>query len=990
MKRLMENCDIMLVQEHWLLDCDVGEFTKFINDVNVHGISGMDNNVLLTGRPFGGCAIVYRKSLNCSVTPILCKSRRVCAAMLNFNSMTKILLLCVYMPCDSRYDVSNLQIFNDVLNEIEFVIDSHPEHDHVIVAGDFNTDLSRADSSLHNAPLLDMCERQCLQAGLNSNAARVDFTYHNEFTGSKSIVDHFFLSDLLFLSVDEYVSLDDGDNLSDHVPVLLSLSVPVSVSGDLFKSDFKEKVSWCRASDHDLNSYRSVLRENLARVDIPVQALQCTELCEEHSDAIERYHDSIIDACLDAAEQTIPKCRKKGKAGWVDLVEPSKKESIFWNRMWVSCGRPRAGWVSEIRNRTRREYKRISRWVIRNQDKLTAGKMAESLASTDRRDMWNEVQRIKRSGSSLPSVVDGLQGEKDVCGLFERKYSELYSSVGYDEAGMHELEDHISSLSRGICAEQLCYCDHIIDVPDVEHAIRKLKRSKSDSCPLLVSDHFINAPHDICVHLSLLFTAMLMHCMVPSKMLHSVLVPIPKSTKKSLGDSNNYRSIAISSIVGKVLDNIIIHRHSDVLLCSNLQFGFRANHSTSQCTFVLQEVVDHYTSHGSSVYVTLLDASRAFDRVNYVRLFSLLLKRGLCAMTARLLLRSYVLQSMCVRWCNTLSDPFSCANGVKQGGVLSPLLFSVYMDELLGRLSSSGVGCHIEGEFVGGISYADDLTLLAPSLSASRTLLRICESFGEEYDVLFNPTKSQALIFQSPSTLFPLINRGRLSLNDSYIDFVSHAVHLGTFIGENGFDRNIQRAQHELYARVNSLHAKFHFCTYDVLRTLFISYCTSFYGSCLWKLGRTDLEPLAISWRKCIRRLFDLSNRTHSRFIPSIIGLPDLPTLLLNRFARFYSRCFYSPNSIVASCARASLASKSNVNMNVNHLCFSLNVDHVILIEHKLISVNQINIWASDLSLEEAAICDVIVELIRIRKRELCSDLTDGDVNALLLFLCTV
>ena len=104
------------------------------------------------------------------------------------------------------------------------------------------------------------------------------------------------------------------------------------------------------------------------------------------------------------------------------------------------------------------------------------------------------------------------------------------------------------------------------------------------------------------------------------------------------------------------------------------------------------------------MYVTLLDASRAFDRVNYVRLFSLLLKRGLCALTARLLLRSYVLQSMCVRWCNTLSDPFSCANGVKQGGVLSPLLFSVYMDELLGRLSRSGVGCPIDEEFVGGIS----------------------------------------------------------------------------------------------------------------------------------------------------------------------------------------------------------------------------------------------------------------------------------------------
>ena len=985
----MKKCDILLVQEHWLLDCDIGEFTQFIDDVNVHGVSGMDNDVLLTGRPYGGCAIVYRKSLNCSVTPIICKSRRVCAVMLNFNSMANILLLCVYMPCDSKYDASNLQVFNDVLNEIEFVIDSHPEHHHVIVAGDFNTDLNRTESSLHNAPLLDMCERQCLQAGLNSHVAQVNFTYHNEFTGSKSTVDHFFLSDLLFLSVDEYTSFEDGDNLSDHVPLFLLLSVPISVSGDLFKSDFREKVSWCRASDHDLNSYRSVLRRNLANVDVPLQALQCIELCEGHSELIEHYHDNIISACLDAAEHTIPKCRRKGKAGWVDLVEPSKRDAIFWNRIWVSNGRPRTGWVSEIRNRTRREYKRMSRWVIRNQAKLSADKMAESLASSNCRDMWNEVKRIRRNGSSTPSVVDGSQGEKDVCTLFERKYSELYNSVGYDEAHMGELEGNINTLCREVCAEQLCYCDHIIDVPDVDRAIRKLKRSKSDACPLLASDHFINAPHDLSVHLSLLFTAMLRHSFSPPQMLYSILVPIPKNSKKSLGDSNNYRSIAISSILGKVLDNIIIHKHSNVLLCSNLQFGFRANHSTSQCTFVLQEVVDHYTNHGSSVYVTLLDASRAFDRVNYVRLFSLLVKRGLCALTASLLLKSYVLQSMRVRWCNSVSDSFACNNGVKQGGVLSPLLFSVYMDELLERLSRSGVGCRINGAFIGGISYADDLTLLAPTVSASSILLRICESFASEYDVMFNPSKSQALVFQPASASLSLMQRARLTLSGSPIDYVSHAVHLGTFIGENSFSRNIQKAQCELYARVNSLHAKFHFCSFDVLRTLFISYCTSFYSSCLWKLGQDDLEPLAVAWRKCIRRLFDLHYRTHSRFIPSLIGLPDVPVLLLNRFARFFARCYFSPNPIVASCARVSLTSTSVVNSNVNMLCFSLNVDHLTFIDN-LISTN-VNICQNvrTLTLDEEAICTCIIELIRTRKGELVSPLSLFEVNELLLFLCT-
>jgi exonuclease III len=198
MKDLMKNCDVMFVQENWFFDFEIGEFTKFIDDVNAYGVSGMDSHTPLTGRRFGGCAIVYRKTLNCSFTPIDSKNRRVCAMMMNLNDGPKILLICVYMPCDTSYDIMNLQFFNDVLNEIEFIIDSHPDHDHVIVGGDFNTDLSRADLSLHNAPLHDMCDRQCLKSCLRCSASTVDYTYHNEFTGSKSILDHFFLSELLF------------------------------------------------------------------------------------------------------------------------------------------------------------------------------------------------------------------------------------------------------------------------------------------------------------------------------------------------------------------------------------------------------------------------------------------------------------------------------------------------------------------------------------------------------------------------------------------------------------------------------------------------------------------------------------------------------------------------------------------------------------------------------------------------------------------------
>ena len=88
----------------------------------------------------------------------------------------------------------------------------------------------------------------------------------------------------------------------------------------------------------------------------------------------------------------------------------------------------------------------------------------------------------------------------------------------------------------------------------------------------------------------------------------------------------------------------------------------------------------------------LLDASKAFDRVDYIKLFDKLIKRGMCPLTIRLLLNMYIQQKLQVKWNNHISYKFNVTNGVRQGGVLSPYLFSVYMDELLVTLKNNGVG----------------------------------------------------------------------------------------------------------------------------------------------------------------------------------------------------------------------------------------------------------------------------------------------------------
>ena len=137
----------------------------------------------------------------------------------------------------------------------------------------------------------------------------------------------------------------------------------------------------------------------------------------------------------------------------------------------------------------------------------------------------------------------------------------------------------------------------------------------------------------------------------------------------------------------------MLSRYSDKLLTSDLQFGFKAKRSTSMCTMVLKEVISYYVKNGSSVYCTLLDATKAFDRVEYCKLFRVLLYRKLPVACIQLLANMYTRNVTRVSWNGVCSNRFLVKNGVKQGGVSSPILFCLYLDELLAILAESNVVC---------------------------------------------------------------------------------------------------------------------------------------------------------------------------------------------------------------------------------------------------------------------------------------------------------
>ena len=203
------------------------------------------------------------------------------------------------------------------------------------------------------------------------------------------------------------------------------------------------------------------------------------------------------------------------------------------------------------------------------------------------------------------------------------------------------------------------------------------------------SDALKFGANELAEHLKYLFKGFLIHGHVSKIFAFCVLIPLIKNNKNSKSCSNNYRLIAISSLIMKLLDHIILHLFKYSFLSNNLQFGFQKNLSTTLCTWTMIECINYFTNRGGPIYSCLLDLTKAFDHVRHSLLFKKL--RGkIPDIFLRLIIVSYMSQSCCVRFNNVDSDSFSVVNGVRQGAVASPVYFNVYLDDLFTLMKSSG------------------------------------------------------------------------------------------------------------------------------------------------------------------------------------------------------------------------------------------------------------------------------------------------------------
>ena len=383
---------------------------------------------------------------------------------------------------------------------------------------------------------------------------------------------------------------------------------------------------------------------------------------------------------------------------------------------------------------------------------------AARLAEVDTNSFWQLVRRCRGSGSISNIAIkkhDGVVVNEvdEVLEVWRKHFANLgtpKSKPNYNDEHFRTVTSFVERYSEGRDMDD-DFLRAPFSIDEIRFAIKTLNLGKAAGHDMITAEHIVHADPLISEVLSVLYNYILDLEVVPETFRIGVQIPLFKGKDLDALDPNNYRGITLLSTFNKVFEILIWNRlkvwWKSERIISELQGACKTGLSCLHTAFLLQETVATSMEDNDKCFVAFFDVAKAFDTVWIDGLFKQLFDLGITGKTWRLLYRGYLDFRCRVRIRGNLSEPYTLTCGIHQGGYLSLLKYTVFINSLLVNLRDSGLCAKIYQTPSTPQGYADDLAAVCLSKRKTDAVMERVYLHGCTWRYDFNARKSGILVY---------------------------------------------------------------------------------------------------------------------------------------------------------------------------------------------------------------------------------------------------
>ena len=727
--------------------------------------------------------------------------------------------------------------------------------------------------------LLNVCKMLQIYFVNGRSKSDSDGQYTFISSNGRSVIDYCIMSAQLFYSMKDFIVKEF--DLSEHFPIICIFEVikVVNINEEQRGSDinrFKWKEE--KRSNFIENFNTEYVEEKLLSLDVDLQ--------DKDVNGAVKIMTDIFEFC--ASEMKCikkPTCISKQPTWWDKECEVAKSRK---NRALNTYRKSNTEEDLNLYREQRRIFKNLCNHKEKCYNQLQIDKC---LGECDNSNMWQKIKNLTRGAFS--TNITNTEWVQYFKSLFESAKFEI------DNDFETEANSLLIDLAEGRLKIDVDELDKPIEQSDVKEALSKMKNNKAPGLDGLVVEMYKNSLHQMSHHLVKLFNIIYETGVFPMEWGKAIICPMFKRGDKNA--TENYRGISLLNVISKIFTKIMNNRltswaeYEGILL--EQQSGFRQNHSTIDNCFVLQASIYKYISKSKGrLYCFFIDFSKAFDCVQHNILLHTLLKKGVSTKFVQVLKSMYSQLSSCVRNQNSISDFFPCNLGTRQGCMLSPLLFIMFIgefSELLEKTECKGIYVDEALPNVMQLLFADDVVNFADTILNLQNQIKLLEKFCIKYGMKINLQKSKIMVFRRGGVTK---KTEKWCFEGEKIDIVSSYKYLGMYftsimsweLTKKSLCISADKALFIVYRfiKLYNVSMKQIFCIFDRMIVPILTYGAEIWGCKMSKC----IESVHI---KFCRRIMKLRNNTPESVVLGELGRYPLMVQYYKKFIAYWLKLLY-------------------------------------------------------------------------------------------------